>query len=170
MENKKIVKKPKTIAKKEKTVEKKAEAPKAENAKIEVEKPEKTTKKVIKSSEYTAVGRRKTAIARVKITSGSGKYTINNKDIANPSRVYSAPLRIVGLDKTTDCAIKVAGGGLSGQLEAIRLGISRAIIKMDPELRKTLKVEGYLTRDQRMKERKKPGLKGARRAPQWAKR
>lgn len=124
-----------------------------------------------KTNEFIlAIGRRKTAIARVKIANGTGKVIINEKDIANPNRVYTEPIKKSNLDKKIDCWIKVAGGGLSSQLEAIRLGISRAIIKKDSELKKTLKLEGFLTRDSRKKERKKPGLKGARRAPQWAKR
>lgn len=128
------------------------------------------TKLITKKGVVLAVGRRKTAIARVKVAPGTGKFVINDQDIANPNRIYTEPLKKANFDQKVDCWIKVSGGGLSGQLEAIRLGISRAIIKMDPELKKTLKVEGFLTRDPRMKERKKPGLKGARRAPQWAKR
>lgn len=169
MENKKVITpKKKTIKKIDTPVVKKASEVK-KDVKL-ADKTVKTTKPVVSNKVFTAVGRRKTAIAVVKIEPGTGKYTINNKEIANPNRIYSAPLKLTGTDKNIDCTIKVIGGGLSGQIEAIRLGISRAIIKMDPELRKTLKVEGYLTRDQRMKERKKPGLKGARRAPQWAKR
>ncbi|MCL5407599.1 MAG: 30S ribosomal protein S9 [Patescibacteria group bacterium] len=129
-----------------------------------------TTKKEKAKDIVLAVGRRKTAIARVKVAPGTGKFVINTQEIANPNRVYTEPLKKADFDQKVDCWIKVSGGGLSSQLEAIRLGISRAIIKMDPELKKTLKVEGFLTRDPRMKERKKPGLKGARRAPQWAKR
>jgi small subunit ribosomal protein S9 len=117
-----------------------------------------------------AIGRRKNAIAKVKITKGSGKITINNKEVAAPSRVYTAPLKVTGFDKKVDSFIKVSGGGIVAQEGAIRLGIARALDKMEPELHKTLKVEGFLTRDPRMKERKKPGLKGARRAPQWQKR
>lgn len=120
--------------------------------------------------EQTAIGRRKTAIAKVKLSVGTGKVVINDREIANPSRVYTEPLKLTGYDKKVDVLAKVYGGGLTSQEEAIRLGISRALDKIDPELHKTLKVEGYLTRDPRMKERKKPGLKGARRAPQWQKR
>lgn len=134
--------------------------------KTEIEKKPTVAKKEL----YFAVGRRKTAIARVNINKGTGKITINEKVEASPSRIYTEPLKITGLDKKIDCFVKVAGGGTTGQKEAIRLGIARALVKMDPELRKTLKVEGFLTRDPRMKERKKPGLKGARKAPQWQKR
>lgn len=125
---------------------------------------------MIKKDPITTIGRRKTAIARIKLINGTGKITINAKEIANPSRVYTAPLKITGYDKKVDIFAKVSGGGLVSQDEAIRLGISRALDKLNPELHKTLKVEGFLTRDPRMKERKKPGLKGARKAPQWAKR
>jgi len=116
------------------------------------------------------IGRRKTAIARVKMLKGTGKVTINGKEIANPSRIFTAPLKITGFDKKVDVFAKVSGGGIVAQEEAIRLGIARGLDLMQSDLHKTLKVEGFLTRDPRMKERKKPGLKGARRAPQWQKR
>lgn len=129
------------------------------------------TKEVNKKTTYWyGLGRRKTAIAKVKLVKGKGTVTVNDKEQAQPSRVYLEPLKVTGKDKTFDVFAKVYGGGLVAQLEAIRLGISRALDKFDPELHKTLKVEGFLTRDGRMKERKKPGLKGARKAPQWAKR
>ncbi|KKQ18235.1 MAG: ribosomal protein S9 [Berkelbacteria bacterium GW2011_GWA1_36_9] len=152
--------------------------PKIKKEKVIVEKVEKVEnppvveeKEVVKDKKgVLAIGRRKTAIARVKVIPGTGKFVINTQDIPNPNRIYTEPLKKANFDQKVDCFVKVSGGGLSAQLEAIRLGISRAIIKMDPELKKTLKVEGFLTRDPRMKERKKPGLKGARRAPQWAKR
>lgn len=132
---------------------------------------EETIKKTTKKDEYWyALGRRKTAIAKVKLVKGTGKFIINEKDETQPSRVYTEPLKIVGKDKAFDIYAKVYGGGIVAQLEAIRLGISRALDKFDSDLHKTLKVEGFLTRDPRMKERKKPGLKGARKAPQWAKR
>lgn len=123
-----------------------------------------------KLKENIAIGRRKTAVAKVRVIEGSGKVHINDKEIANPSRVYTEPLKLTGYDKKVDIFAKVHGGGLVAQEEAIRLGISRALEKINPDLHKTLKVEGYLRRDPRMKERKKPGLKGARRAPQWQKR
>jgi small subunit ribosomal protein S9 len=123
-----------------------------------------------KIKETIAIGRRKTAVAKVKIVEGKGKITLNNQEIANPSRVYTEPLKITGYDKKVDIYAQVHGGGLVAQEEAIRLGIARALDKIDPGLHKTLKVEGFLRRDPRMKERKKPGLKGARRAPQWQKR
>jgi len=128
-------------------------------------------KETTKQKDYWyGLGRRKTAIAKVKIVKGSGKVTVNEKELAQPSRVYLEPLKVTGKDKEFDIFAKVYGGGLVAQLGAIRLGIARALDKFDSDLHKTLKVEGFLTRDGRMKERKKPGLKGARKAPQWAKR
>ncbi|MEK7142730.1 MAG: 30S ribosomal protein S9 [Patescibacteria group bacterium] len=118
----------------------------------------------------TARGRRKTAVALVKFIDGSGKISINNKEIANPSRIYTEPLKIVGYDQKVDISVKVLGGGIIAQAGAIRLAIARALDKINPDFRKTLKIEGMLTRDPRMTERKKPGLKKARRAPQWQKR
>lgn len=119
---------------------------------------------------WYALGRRKTAVAKVKLTKGTGKVKINGKDINEPSRVYMEPLKVVGQDKNVDVEATTFGGGIIAQLEAIRLGIARALDKFDENLHTTLKKENLLTRDQRMKERKKPGLRGARRAPQWAKR
>jgi len=127
--------------------------------------------KKAKAKEYWyGLGRRKTAIAKVRLFLGTGKITINEKEVGSPSRVYLEPLKILGQEKKFDMFAHTYGGGISAQLDAIRLGISRALEKYDPEWRLTLKKEGFLTRDQRMKERKKPGLKGARRAPQWQKR
>ncbi len=124
-----------------------------------------------KNTEYFyGLGRRKTAIAKVRLRKGTGKFTINAKETANPSRVYLEPLKILGQENSFDVEAKTFGGGISSQLEAIRLGIARALDKFDHDWHTTLKKEGFLTRDQRMKERKKPGLKGARKAPQWAKR
>lgn len=123
-----------------------------------------------KTQYWYGLGRRKTAIAKVRLFKGTGKITINDKEINSPSRVYMEPLKIVGLEKNFDVFAQTLGGGIVAQIEAIRLGISRALDKFDENLHDTLKKEGFLTRDKRMKERKKPGLKGARRAPQWAKR
>ena len=119
---------------------------------------------------WYGLGRRKTAIAKVKITKGTGKFLINSREIANPSRVYLEPLKVLGQEKNFDIQAKTYGGGIVAQLDAIRLGIARALNKNDADWHTTLKKEGFLTRDGRMKERKKPGLKGARRAPQWTKR
>lgn len=117
-----------------------------------------------------ATGRRKAAVARVRLfPQGSGKITVNEKAITPGDQAYLAPLKLVGLT-TADLSVKVQGGGFSGQEEAIRHGVARAIVELDEEYKTTLRKAGYLTRDPREKERKKPGLKGARRAPQWSKR
>lgn len=127
-------------------------------------------KETKEKSYWYGLGRRKTAIAKVKLVKGSGKFFVNEKETLKPSRVYQEPLKVTGNDKKFDVYIKIFGGGIVSGLDAARLGIARALNKYDNELHKTLKVEGFLKRDPRMKERKKPGLKGARRAPQWAKR
>lgn len=123
-----------------------------------------------KKENWYGLGRRKTAIAKVWLSKGKGKVVINDQEQATPSRIYLDPLKVVGKEKDFDVKAKIYGGGQSSQPGALRLGIARALEKFDPELHKTLKVEGFLRRDPRMKERKKPGLKGARRAPQWQKR
>ncbi len=126
--------------------------------------------------EYSAVGRRKKAIARVRLEPGEGKIIINGRDIDNYfgmetlKMTVRQPLELVKLSTPMDIIVKVTGGGLTGQAGAIRHGISRALCKADPELRSELKKAGFLTRDSRMKERKKYGLKAARRAPQFSKR
>ena len=118
---------------------------------------------------FYATGRRKTSVARVRLTQGSGKYLLDGKEIAMPKIVKDA-LKLVGKDASIDVSAKVSGGGKTGQAEAIRHGVSRALLVLNPEFRPTLKKVGYLTRDQREVERKKPGLRKARRAPQWSKR
>ena len=126
--------------------------------------------------QYQAVGRRKKAIARVRLIPGDGKIVINGRDIDNYfgletlKMTVRQPLALTSLEGRYDVLVNVCGGGLSGQAGAIRHGISRALIKADPELRPAVKKAGFLTRDPRMKERKKYGLKAARRAPQFAKR
>jgi small subunit ribosomal protein S9 len=130
-----------------------------------------------KSKYIYAVGRRKSAIAQVRLYEhGTGKITINNidcqqyfKDLGLIETIFT-PLKLVDLDKKIDCTVIVRGGGQNGQSEAIRHAIARALDKFNKDLHKTLKVAGFLTRDARIKERKKPGLKRARRAPQWQKR
>jgi small subunit ribosomal protein S9 len=117
-----------------------------------------------------AVGRRKSAAAQVRLyPTGSGKITVNEKVVAPADQAYLAPLKLVGLS-TADLTVKVQGGGFAGQEEAIRHGVARALVELDETYKTTLRKAGYLTRDPRGKERKKPGLKGARRAPQWSKR
>jgi len=131
------------------------------------------------NKDYTpAVGKRKRAIARVRIinTNAKGlKITVNDKDYKEYLPYFQwqelilKPLKLAGRDNIT-ISVKVQGGGVKGQVDAIRHAISRALLKTDAELRTTLKKEGLLTRDDRKKERKKPGLRKARRAPQWSKR
>jgi small subunit ribosomal protein S9 len=126
---------------------------------------------------YWGTGRRKKSIARVRLVPGSGQLTINKRageDYLqfNPSYLTAtkAPLEALGLENDYDILVNVKGGGLTGQADAIKLGVARALCELDPENRKPLKVEGYLTRDPRSKERKKYGLKQARKAPQVSKR
>jgi len=121
------------------------------------------------SKYYYGTGRRKTATARVRIYAGDGKITVNGKE-SNLSAAIIEPLTLVGKSGSLDISARVSGGGTTGQNEAIRHGLSRALIELNPEFRPTLKKAGFLTRDQREVERKKPGLKKARRAPQWSKR
>ncbi len=126
--------------------------------------------------QYQAVGRRKKAIARVRLIPGEGKIVINGREIDNYfgletlKMTVRQPLVLTSLEGRYDVLVNVYGGGLAGQAGAIRHGISRALIKADPELRPAVKKAGFLTRDPRMKERKKYGLKAARRAPQFSKR
>ena len=125
--------------------------------------------------EHSAVGRRKKAIARVRLVAGDGKITINKRDIDQYFGLETLKMSVrqpLVLTSTSnfDILVNVNGGGLTGQAGAIRHGISRALCKVDPDLRPALKKAGFLTRDPRMKERKKYGLKAARRAPQFSKR
>ena len=126
--------------------------------------------------EYNAVGRRKTAIARVRLVAGDGKILVNKRELDNYFGLETLkmtarqPLELTKAGADMDIIITVHGGGLAGQAGAIRHGISRALIKANPDLRECLKKAGFLTRDPRMKERKKYGLKAARRAPQFSKR
>ena len=130
-----------------------------------------------KSNErYYGTGRRKSSVARVYLTPGSGKITINKRDIdeylglETLKVVVRQPLVATGNADKFDVLVNVKGGGYTGQAGAIRHGIARALLEVDAEYRPTLKAEGYLTRDPRMKERKKYGLNAARRAPQFSKR
>nr|QCI06931.1 ribosomal protein S9 [Halydictyon mirabile] len=126
---------------------------------------------------YLGTGRRKTSIARLKLVPGSGKFIINNlpgefylQFSPNYLRISCIPLTILGLNKEYDIYVKVEGGGLSSQADAIRLGMARALCHINPENRKYLKSKGLLRRDARIKERKKYGLRKARKAPQYSKR
>ena len=128
------------------------------------------------TTQYLGTGRRKKSVARVRLTPGTGVITINKRDIEEYfgvetlKMVVRAPLVLTGTLAKYDINVNVYGGGTTGQAGAIRHGISRALIVADPELRQALKKAGFLTRDPRMKERKKYGLKAARRAPQFSKR
>jgi small subunit ribosomal protein S9 len=121
-------------------------------------------------------GRRKGAVARVRIRPGKGAITINDRDVTTyfPSKTHqmilSEPLRLTETDEAYDVDATLHGGGVSGQADALRLGIARALVELDPEMRPPLKRAGFLTRDQRKKESKKYGLKKARKAPQYSKR
>jgi len=131
---------------------------------------------VIQTQKKQVVGRRKTARARVRMKSGAGEIIINNKTLEQYfifpewQEMILAPLKSVGKLKVFDFSVRVAGGGVKGQAQAVQHGIARALANYDEDCKKTLKTQGFLTRDARVKERKKPGLKRARRAPQWSKR
>jgi len=126
---------------------------------------------------YEAVGRRKAATARVRIfIEGTGAITINERPLEEyfvrevDVLCIKEPLEVTATESRFDISVKVNGGGVSGQSGAIRLGIARALLKIDPDLRPVMRRGGFLTRDARVKERKKPGLKRARKAPQYTKR
>ncbi len=137
---------------------------------------DKLTKTKTSSESERAVGRRKTAAARVRITPGKGEITINGKMLAVyfPIKLWqdkiTAPLEKTGRSGQLDISVRVAGGGTNGQAEAVRHGIARALVKWNIDLKPILRAEGFLTRDPRSKERKKPGLHRARRGHQWRKR
>jgi small subunit ribosomal protein S9 len=126
---------------------------------------------------YEGIGRRKESTARVRISSGSGVFTVNQKTLEEyfgrqgDVETITAPLLAVGETRSTlDITAKVNGGGVTGQTDAIMMGVARAILLMKPDARPTLRKGGFLTRDGRVKERKKPGLKRARKAPTYTKR
>ncbi|GAC1361719.1 MAG: 30S ribosomal protein S9 [Ktedonobacteraceae bacterium] len=131
----------------------------------------------IKGDYIYGMGRRKTAVARVRLyTTGDGSITINGKDAQNYFgqrdallAAVAAPFRALDLNNYT-LTVRVVGGGSSGQAGAIRHGLARALVRLNPDFKQALRRAGYLTRDPRMKERKKPGLKRARKAPQYTKR
>ena len=170
-------------------VENKEDAKKADTKKSDAKS--KTSSKVEKKTElvkegvtegkkgkyFYAVGRRKRAIAQVRLyPEGKGEVIVNDKKLEEhlPIDVLQEsvmlPLKSVGMSETADVTVKTHGGGIRGQADAIRLGIARALLIINPDYRATLKPLGLLTRDSRKKERKKFGLKKARRAPQWSKR
>ena len=125
---------------------------------------------------FYGTGRRKSSVARVRVYNGTGKITINDRDIDDYfgldtlKTIVRQPLVLTETDEKFDVVCRVAGGGVTGQAGAIRHGLARALLQFNEELRPALKKAGFLTRDPRMKERKKYGLKGARRAPQFSKR
>ena len=126
---------------------------------------------------FEAVGRRKSATARVRLyPSGEGSIVINDRPLdqyfVRPKDVLAlmGPLRATAAESRFNISVKVKGGGMTGQAGAVSLGIARALLKVDPDLRPILRRGGFLTRDSRVKERKKPGLKRARKAPQYTKR
>ena len=130
-----------------------------------------------KNTDWRSLGRRKSSVARVKISNGKGVYTINNRGLDDYfggrdilKMVTKQPLEVLGIEGKYDISVNVSGGGLSGQAGAIRLGISRGILEVNPDYRKTLKENGFLTRDSREVERKKPGQPGARKKFQFSKR
>ena len=126
--------------------------------------------------QYMGTGRRKKSIARVRLVPGNGNVIVNNREIENYFGletlrvIVNQPLVLTGTKDKFDVLVNVHGGGFTGQAGAIRHGLSRALLMVDPEYRGALKEAGFLTRDPRMKERKKYGLKKARRAPQFSKR
>lgn len=126
---------------------------------------------------YEGIGRRKRASARVRLfPGGTGQLTINDKEgrdylpRVGDVDILLEPLAVVGQENHYDITVIVKGGGISGQRDAIKLGVARALLKIDPDMRPNLKGGDYLTRDARVKERKKPGLKRARKAPTYTKR
>ncbi|MDX2137871.1 MAG: 30S ribosomal protein S9 [Chloroflexota bacterium] len=126
---------------------------------------------------YEGIGRRKEASARVRLfPGGTGRFTINDKDLpdymprSGDIEIIMQPLAVLGQERSYDVSVHVNGGGVSGQRDAIRLGIARALLKLDPDAKPALREHDLLTRDARVKERKKPGLKRARKAPTYTKR
>ncbi|MEA2089121.1 MAG: 30S ribosomal protein S9 [Patescibacteria group bacterium] len=158
---------------------KKNEKPIKEEKKVKITEKTDSKENVSKNKKLYiyAVGRRKSATAQVRIyKKGEGEITINKKKMrdyfktTNLQNIIYAPFKLVGQGEKLKIWAKVIGGGKVGQAEAIRHGISRALLEINPNFRKPLRKQGFLTRDSRRKERKKPGLKRARRAPQWSKR
>jgi small subunit ribosomal protein S9 len=134
------------------------------------------TRRPVVTGNALGTGRRKEAIARVRIAPGTGKWVINDRSLDEyfPNKVHqqliSEPLVTLGAEDQFDVVARITGGGVTGQAGALRLGIARALILVDPDSRPALKRAGFLTRDARVKERKKAGLKKARKAPQYSKR
>ena len=168
----------KAVKKTTKTTEAKAEKTEKAPAKTPAKKTTKTAKKATKAAvkEFLGTGKRKTSVARVRLTVGTGKIEVNGKDIKEyfvlESLIGDAkqPLVLTELANSVDIKANIYGGGIAGQAGALRHGITKALIEFKPELRPELKKAGFVTRDARKKERKKYGLKKARKAPQFSKR
>ena len=165
------------MVKKQTTIKPKEKEAKIAKPKKTVKPEKKIIKKDIKISYFEGIGRRKKAIARVRLfVKGQQGFFINGKELKHylplieKQKIINEPLELTGNKDLFGVSVNVKGGGISSQAEAIRHGISRALIKFNSEFRKQLKKAGFLTRDPRMRERKKFGLKRARRAPQWSKR
>ena len=135
-----------------------------------------STQEMAAQGRSSGTGRRKESVVRVRLVAGTGRFDLNGRTLEEyfPSRahrmVVTAPLRLVGRDKDLDVVARLGGGGVSGQADALRQGLARALLELDPSFRPQLKKEGFLTRDAREKERRKYGLKKARKAPQYSKR
>lgn len=125
--------------------------------------------KTTKNNFSAGVGRRKTAIAQIRVTAGKGQLIVNGQEKPLSPRLNYL-LELVGRTNQVDISAVVRGGGLTGQHDAVLMGVARALVDLNPDFRSSLRKGGFLTRDARIKERKKPGLKRARKAPQWAKR
>jgi small subunit ribosomal protein S9 len=160
---------------------KRTRAKKVETAEVATEKKapaKKTTKKATKAAvqEFLGTGKRKTSVARVRLTTGTGNITVNGKDVKeyfvleSLIKVVKQPLELTELANSVDIRANIYGGGVAGQAGALRHGITKALIEFKAELRPELKKAGFVTRDARKKERKKYGLKKARKAPQFSKR
>ena len=169
--------KTKTALKKASPPRKRTTKPRADEVQASLKVQKSSVELDPSAAPISSVGRRKTAVARVRlIQNGQGQIVINSKPIENYFTTHDlyqqvlSPLKAVGQETTLDVSVRVAGGGVRGQAEAVRNGVARALIKLDPVFRKSLKKLGFLTRDARKRERKKFGLKSARRAPQWSKR
>ncbi len=160
-----VARKPRTVA-----------HPKPVEAPVAMEQSKPAPAKVPHGKSYYALGRRKTAVAQALLTPGNGEIKINQLPFEgyfqteDLQQIVTHPLRSIGVDKQINVKAKIHGGGIHAQAESLRHAISRGLILMDVESRRTLKKLGFLTRDPRVKERKKPGLKRARRAPQFSKR
>jgi small subunit ribosomal protein S9 len=183
MAEKKIAKEKKAVKKVKKVVKKTKKDMAPKEAKL-VKKMEEKAEEImpeVKSDRtyFYAVGKRKTSVARVKLYPADekgAKFFVNGKEvekyfpILRLSQKAKESLNVTGKEKSCEAVVSVYGGGINSQSEAVRLGIARALVKMDETLKKSLKDKGLMTRDSRKVERKKPGLKKARRSPQWAKR